>query len=147
MPGGRRTGLQCSSREPWGSGRQLYALADYVSGALTASKWPRTGSALRGWARGRHAIIRHMGDGLELQRYLLNREIQFWVDEGRDETSNRIMGMAAGSPEETREKAWQEHCVKRLNEAAWELEELEGRGSQHQDADVVNIEDWRKSET
>jgi hypothetical protein len=41
-----------------------------------------------------------MADGLELQRYLLNREIQFWVDEGRDATSNRIMDMKAGSPEE-----------------------------------------------
>jgi hypothetical protein len=84
-----------------------------------------------------------MADGMELQRYLLNREIQFWVDEGRDATSNRIMDMAAGSSEETEEMAWQEQCLKRLNDAAWTLQEIEQRGSLHPDPSVVNIEDWR----
>lgn len=90
-----------------------------------------------------------MADGLEMQRYLLNREIQFLVDEGRDATSNRIMDMKAGSLEEVREMAWQEHCLKRLNAAARELDGLEspieGRPSRHPDARVVNIEDWRNS--
>ena len=51
--------------------------------------------------------------------------------------------MEAGSPEEIREMAWQKHCLRRLNASAWELEEIEGRGSLHPDADVANIEDWR----
>jgi hypothetical protein len=88
-----------------------------------------------------------MADGLELQRYLLNREIQFWVDEGRDATSNRIMDMKAGSPEETEEIARQKHCLRRLNAAAWEFAEIEGHGSLHPDANVANIEDWRKSDS
>ena len=88
-------------------------------------------------------------DGLELQRYLLNREVDFWLEEGRDRTGDRILDMTTGSPEEQRETAWQDYCYERYNEAAWKLEELEsrieGRPSRHPDAKVVNIEDWRNS--
>lgn len=84
-----------------------------------------------------------MADGLELQRYLLNREFDFWLDEGKYQATERLLQLPDGSPEAERERAWQEHCLKRLNAAAWELEEIEGRGSLHPNAPVVNIEDWR----
>ena len=57
------------------------------------------------------------------------------------------MDMKAGSLEETEEIARQKHCLRRLNAAAWELEEIEGHGSLHPDANVANIEDWRKSDS
>jgi hypothetical protein len=53
----------------------------------------------------------------------------------------------ADSEEAKQELAWQEHCLKRMNAAAWEREEIEGRGSHHPDADVVHIEDWRNRES
>jgi hypothetical protein len=82
-------------------------------------------------------------DGLELQRYLLNREFDFWLEEGKYRARDRIFDLPDDSPEAAKERAWQEHCLKRLNAAAWELEELEGRGSLHPDAHVTNIEEWR----
>jgi len=88
-----------------------------------------------------------MADGLELQRYLLNREVDFWREEGRDRTGERIFNLPADSPQAKKERAWQEHCLKRLNAAARELEEVEGRGSSHKNAPVVNIEDWRNRES
>ncbi|MBB5164948.1 hypothetical protein [Mycobacterium sp. AZCC_0083] len=80
-------------------------------------------------------------DGIKLQRYLLNREHQLWVDEGRDRTGGRIFDLPTDCPEAALERAWQDHCLKRLNAAAWELAELEGRTASS--AEVVNIEDWR----
>jgi hypothetical protein len=88
-----------------------------------------------------------MADGPELQRYLLNRELEFWREEGRDRTGDRLFDLDPASPEAKKEGAWQEHCLKRLNAAAWELAELEGRGSTHPDADVVNIEEWRNRDS
>jgi hypothetical protein len=86
-----------------------------------------------------------MAEGLELQRYLLNREFDFWLDEGKYRAWERLLDLPEDSPEAKKERAWQEHCLKRLNAAAWELEEIEGRP--HPDAGVVNIEDWRNRES
>jgi hypothetical protein len=87
--------------------------------------------------------IETVGDTLEMQRCLLHRELEFWTEEGRDRAGDRIFYLRADSPEAEEERAWQEHCLKRLNAAAWELEEVEKRGSRHDDAHFVNIENWR----
>ncbi len=88
-----------------------------------------------------------MVDGLELHRYVLNREIDFWLEEGKYRTGDRICNLPADSPEAKNELAWQDHCLKRMNAAAWELVEVEGRGSRHADAHFANIEDWRNRES
>jgi hypothetical protein len=64
-----------------------------------------------------------------------------WVEEGRDRTNERIFDLPPDSEEAALELAWQDHCLKRLNAAAWELVEIEGRSPSS--ADVVNIEDWQ----
>jgi hypothetical protein len=88
-----------------------------------------------------------MTEGLELQRHLLNRELEFWLEEGKYATADRISNLPLDSPEAENERAWQEHCLKRYQAAAWELEEVEGRGSRHRNAPVVNIEEWRNRES
>jgi hypothetical protein len=85
-----------------------------------------------------------MADGLELQRYLLNREFDFWLEEGKYRSAERLFDLDPDNPEAEKERAWEEHCLDRQNAVAWQLEELEGRGSRHPDAEIVNIEDRRK---
>jgi hypothetical protein len=48
------------------------------------------------------------------------------------------------NPEVEKERAWQDHCLKRMNTTGWQLEEIEGRGSSCPDGAVVNIEDRRR---
>lgn len=84
-----------------------------------------------------------MADGVELKRYLLNREIVFWTEEGRDRTGDRIANLPAYGDEATQERAWEEHCLKRANAAAWELNALGAQGSPQPDADFIHLEDWR----
>jgi hypothetical protein len=89
----------------------------------------------------------NMGDGVELKRYLLNREIVFWTEEGRDRTGGRIVDLPADSHEAKQEHAWEEHCLKRANDAAFELTELDRGQSSIPDAEVVHIEDWRNRDS
>ena len=59
-----------------------------------------------------------MADGLELRRYLLSRELEFWREEGQERTGDRIFDLRAGSPEVELETAWQERCLDRCNSVA-----------------------------
>ena len=89
----------------------------------------------------------NMDDGVELKRYLLNREIVFWTQEGRDRTGDRVADLPTDSQEAKQERAWEEHCLKRMNAAAWELNAIGGLGSPQPDADFVHIEDWRNRDS
>ena len=89
----------------------------------------------------------NMGNGLDLTRYLLRREMAFWTEEGRDRTSARIDDLPPYSHEAKQESAWQEHCLKRMNAAAWELNALGGLGSPQPDAEFIHIVDWRNRDS
>ena len=88
-----------------------------------------------------------MGDGVDLKRYLLHREMVFWTEEGRDRTGARIDGLPTDSDEAKQERAWREHCLKRMNAAAWELNALGGLGSPQPDAEFIHIVDWRNRDS
>jgi hypothetical protein len=89
----------------------------------------------------------NMGNGVELKRDLLRREMVFWTEEGRDRTGARIDDFPPESDEAKQELAWQDHCLKRMNAAAWELNALGGLGSPLPDADFIHIEDWRNRDS
>lgn len=89
----------------------------------------------------------NMGDGVESKRYLLRREMVFWTEEGRDRTGARIDDLRPDSDEAKQELAWREHCLKRMNAAAWELNALGGLGAPQPDADFIHIEDWRNPDS
>jgi hypothetical protein len=89
----------------------------------------------------------NMGEGVELRRYLLRREMDLWTEEGRERAGARIAALPPDSDEAMQERAWREHCVKRMNAAAWELNALVGPGAPQPDAEFIHIEDWRNRDS
>jgi hypothetical protein len=52
-----------------------------------------------------------MADGLELQRYLLNRQFDFWLHEGKYNSAAPLFDLDPDSPEAEKERAREEHTA------------------------------------
>jgi hypothetical protein len=65
-----------------------------------------------------------MTNSESIRRYVLNRELTMWHNEaGRAE--NRLGGLQQGGSEAAIEQAWYDHCCRKHEELAWELDKVE----------------------
>jgi hypothetical protein len=73
-------------------------------------------------------------------RYLLAREADLWHTEGQ-RTQNRLEDLNQGAAEATKEQAWYDHCFRKHEEVAWELDKIENPQKYSEARDVVSLDD------